>query len=172
LPPSIVIDHPAMVGRAATNWLQKSAAIDALMKKQRILNTLALTSRSASCSPISWHSTLTNSGGRNSSVDRAHGWPGSALLWKSNPSFNSHEALFVDKEDDDGVFPRLVPGITLFYAANVTYDMTRQWIANEGPFAYDYRWLSSTCTAAEFKDFADRNFEQLYGIHPDKFEIV
>ena len=48
-----------------------------------------------------------------------------------------------------------------FYAMNVTYDLTRQWIAMPGKFAYDYRWLSSKGTPEEMKNFADVHFEQV-----------
>ena len=92
-----------------------------------------------------------------------------------------HSALFLDKAEDDGVFPRILPGISdemlyktfnSFYASNVVFDMTRQWIAHDGPFVYDYQGLSSTGTPAEFKSFADRNFKQVYGFHPDSFEFI
>jgi len=59
-----------------------------------------------------------------------------------------------------------------FYAVNVSYDMTRQWITQAGPFEYDYRWLSSSGTQTDMKNFADRHFEQIYGVHPDTFEIL
>jgi transposase InsO family protein len=59
-----------------------------------------------------------------------------------------------------------------FYDFNVTYDMTRQWIAMPGPFIYDYRWLSPSASHTEFKSFADHNFERIYGVQPDKFELV
>jgi hypothetical protein len=59
-----------------------------------------------------------------------------------------------------------------FYDFNVTYDMTRQWIAMPGPFVYDYRWLSSTASHEAIKSFADEHFEHVYGVEPDSFEIV
>lgn len=95
--------------------------------------------------------------------------------------FESHSALFVDKEDDDGVFPRLVKGRSLeniqkvfdaFYAANLTYDLAGQWITRSGRFEYDYGWLSQSGDAAEIKAFADRNFEQVFGVWPDAAELL
>ena len=55
---------------------------------------------------------------------------------------------------------------------NVTYGLTRQWTAMPGKFEYDYRWLSSNGTAEVMKNFADVHFEQIYGVDPDKFEIL
>ena len=87
----------------------------------------------------------------------------------------------MDKADDGGIYPRLMPdrnqtvvqaAFNTFYAMNVTYEMTRQWIARDGPFEYDYGWLSSTGTAVEFKEFGDRHFEMVYHVHPDCFELV
>ena len=95
--------------------------------------------------------------------------------------FEQHSAPFIDKADDGGIYPRLMAGkketliqttFDSFYAVNVSYDMTRQWIAKAGPFEYDYRWLSSSAALTDMKDFADRHFEQIYGVHPDTFEIL
>lgn len=113
-------------------------------------------------------------------------WPG---VWMTGERvsaeigrlFEQHSAPFIDKADDGGIYPRLMAGnketviqttFDSFYAVNVSYDMTRQWIAKAGPFEYDYRWLSSSATPADMKDFADRHFEQIYGEHPDTFEIL
>ncbi|QHG74443.1 hypothetical protein [Ensifer adhaerens] len=73
-------------------------------------------------------------------------WPGAWMAGdrvseQANLLFDRHGALFVDKEDDDGIFPRLVAGrdesrvhqvFESFYAINVTYDMTDQWIRKPG----------------------------------------
>jgi hypothetical protein len=59
-----------------------------------------------------------------------------------------------------------------FYAMNVTYDLTRQWIAMSGPFEYEYGWLSSTAEPKNMRDFTARHFEEVYGVHPDHFEII
>ncbi|MEZ0497434.1 hypothetical protein [Sphingomonas sp. IW22] len=95
--------------------------------------------------------------------------------------FERHSALFVDKEDDDGVFPRLQSDRDMdavqrmfesFYAANVTYDMTDQWIRLPGPFTYDYRWLSASGEKPHMKQFADHHFQSVYGIHPDRVTLL
>ena len=95
--------------------------------------------------------------------------------------FDRHSALFVDKADDDGIFPRTFDDkdeatvhrtFETFYSFNVTYELTRQWIAKSGPFEYDFRWLSSSGTHADFKGFADRHFEMVYGVQPDSFQVI
>ena len=76
--------------------------------------------------------------------------------------FDRHRALFLDKEGDDSIFPRsyknkeeknVIDTFQDFYAANFNYDMTRQWIVDEGPFRYDYRWLSSGRDDHDIKGF-------------------
>lgn len=94
--------------------------------------------------------------------------------------FNRHMALFVDKEDDDGIFPRIPDGknkkdvhdtFNAFYSNNVAYDMTRQWIIQSGPFDYSYRWLS---TKQEFdsKKYADHAFESAFKMWPDEMILI
>jgi hypothetical protein len=113
-------------------------------------------------------------------------WPGAWMVGQRLSSdivtlFDRHSALFVDKADDGSIFPRILSGkneslvhqtFESFYSFNVTYDMTRQWIAVPGQFNYDYSWLSSSGSPGDSKGFADRHFEMIYGVHPDAFEIV
>ena len=113
-------------------------------------------------------------------------WPGAWMTGERvSPEiarlFDHHSAPFIDKADDGGIYPRLITGksetliqstFDTFYAMNVSYDMTRQWIAKAGPFEYDYRWLSSSAAQIDMKHFADRHFEQIYKVHPDTFEIL
>jgi hypothetical protein len=92
-----------------------------------------------------------------------------------------HAAPFLDKADDDGVFPRLFADrsqeniqktFDTFYAGVVTYDMAHQWITEPGPFKYRYRWLSQSGGDHELKDFVDRQFETAFGVSPDDVELV
>jgi len=108
-------------------------------------------------------------------------WPGAWMAGErvseqASELFDRHSALFMDKEDDDGIFPRLVPGrdasvvqevFDSFYAINLTYDMTDQWIRRPGPFTYNYRWLSQSASHGDIKGFADSHFETIYGVRPD-----
>ena len=66
---------------------------------------------------------------------------GDRLSLEVETLFHRHEELFMDKPDDGGIYPRLMPGkdetvvqevFERFYAVNVAYDLTRQWIATSG----------------------------------------
>jgi hypothetical protein len=115
-------------------------------------------------------------------------WPGAWMAGKrvseqGSILFNRHAAPFVDKQDDDGIFPRLSLYIDRdekfvestfysFYASIIINDLTNQWITQSRPFAYDYRWFSQSGTHEEIKDFATRHFLQVYGVHPDTVELL
>jgi len=94
--------------------------------------------------------------------------------------FSEHEALFLDRADRD-VYPRLVPGkdektlqnlLDQFYIWVSLYEMTRQWMVEDGPFDYDYGWLTSKFSNAEIKDWADSAFMVGTGVHPDAFSVL
>ena len=113
-------------------------------------------------------------------------WPGAWLAGDRASSvgvevFGRNQAMFVDKEDDDGVFPIDLPGrdadivnetFNLFYAWIVNYDLILQWTVQEGPFRYPYRWLSTAQGLKEMKEWAANGFSQVFGEHPDRFEIL
>jgi hypothetical protein len=113
-------------------------------------------------------------------------WPGAWMAGtrvseQGRILLNRHAAPFVDKQDDDGIFPRLYPDrdekfvedtFYSFYAYNITYDLTNQWITQSGPFTYDYRWFSQSGTHEIIKDFAARHFLDAYGVHPDTVELL
>lgn len=83
-------------------------------------------------------------------------WPGAWMAGhRASPGaqclLERHSAPFIDKPDDAAIYPRLMPSreesvvheaFSSFYATNVTYDLTRQWVAQPGPFEYDYGWLA------------------------------
>tara|TARA_R110001599_G_scaffold182328_1_gene375303 strand:+ start:11440 stop:13077 length:1638 start_codon:yes stop_codon:yes gene_type:complete len=113
-------------------------------------------------------------------------WPGAWMGGKRLSTdamtlFDRHGALFVDKEDDDGVYPRLLAGRSEkdvqetfddFYSTNVIYGLTRQWITQPGPFTYDYRWLTQKGSDQEIQDFAERSFEGVYGVRPSNVDVL
>jgi hypothetical protein len=93
---------------------------------------------------------------------------------------NKHHALFINREDDN-IYPVLFEGVpeanidkmfNRFYTWNATYDLIRQWISAEGPFIYDFSWLTTKWTRQQVKDWASSNFERLLGMHPDRFQIL
>lgn len=113
-------------------------------------------------------------------------WPGAWMTGeradeKTQRLFLQHLSLFTDREDDDGIFPRMIPGkeeealvetLSTFFANVVIYDITRQWILEDGPFRYDYRWLSQKHPVQEMSNFAKAGFQKLYGANPDDFDIL
>lgn len=113
-------------------------------------------------------------------------WPGAWMAGDRVSSdaarlFDRHGALFVDKEDDDGIYPRLASGrienavqetFDDFYANNVIFDLTHQWITEPGPFKYQYRWLSQKGSDQDIQQFAERCFESVYGVRPSTVSIV
>jgi hypothetical protein len=113
-------------------------------------------------------------------------WPGAAMTGarinqEMADLFDRHGALFVDRADDDGIFPRLRRDRTeesteatfnTFYGAVVTYDMVRQWIVADGPFQYDYAWLSQTQAPADMKAYVDARFVDAFGVHPDTAKLL
>ena len=86
----------------------------------------------------------------------------------------------MDRADRD-VYPRLVPGkdektlqslLDTFYTWVSMYEMTRQWLIDDGPFDYDYGWLTSKFTNSEIKGWADNAFKRGTGVHPDAFLVL
>jgi hypothetical protein len=92
-----------------------------------------------------------------------------------------HGALFVDKEDDMTIYPRLRNGYTEkqcqdlmdhFYSSVVVYQLTDQLVQSPGPFQYKYDWIKPTATPEEFKSFADRQFIAAFGIAPGDIPLT
>lgn len=114
-------------------------------------------------------------------------WPGAWMAGKRTQEdnkvlFDRHSALFVDKEDDDGIFPRILPNriqsdvyntFQEFDSHTVVCDLTRQWIYESGPFSYDYQWLAQN--GSDYNDiqcFAERCFGSVYGIKPGNVSLL
>lgn len=94
--------------------------------------------------------------------------------------FDEHRSLFCDKQDGD-IYPRTFPDkdpsavqetFDSFYSWVATYDLSRQWIIEEGSFSYDYWWLTSKYAMSDLEDWASRHFEFVFGVKPQMFEIL
>ena len=88
-------------------------------------------------------------------------------LWLKNLS------LFSDQEDNGGIFIRNFPNakkadleqtLNLFFGNNLFYNLTRQWILDDGPFSYGFSWLSENYAEKDWQTAADRLFRSQYGI--------
>jgi len=95
--------------------------------------------------------------------------------------FQRHGALFVDKEDDDAVFPRLQPGrdeavvqraFDMFYQHAVVNDLTNQWISRSGPFRYDIDWLKPSASPDQMKGFLRGNFRAAFEFDPEDVQLI
>jgi hypothetical protein len=113
-------------------------------------------------------------------------WPGAWMAGNnldksSSQLFEKHGALFVDREDNDAVFPRLQPGrdeavvgraFNTFYQHAVVYDLTNQWISRPGPFRYDIDWLMPSASAEQMKDFLRGNFKAAFQFDPETVQLL
>ncbi len=113
-------------------------------------------------------------------------WPGAWMTGTrisetTQQLFLSHLSLFSDKADDDGIFPRAFPdkdpeGIkrtfNVFFANAIIYDLTQQWILNDGPFDYDFSWLSQKHSDEEMTQYAKDCFRNMFGVSPDDFKYM
>lgn len=113
-------------------------------------------------------------------------WPGAymggaQILDVHQKSFERHLSLFSDRGDNDGVFPRAFPDrkreaiqklLNVFFASTLLYDLTRQWILEDGSFRYDFGWLTGRSDNADLVDWAKKAFESTYGVNPDNFDIL
>ncbi|NBB81353.1 MAG: hypothetical protein GVY36_18250 [Verrucomicrobia bacterium] len=111
-------------------------------------------------------------------------WPGAWMAGErveasGKEILDRNMALFVDKEDDDGIFPAIVPGkkadaiqntFDQFYTWIVNYGLISQWISSDGPFRYNFEWLSTAHNPNEIEEWAKAGFERTFGISPDKFQ--
>ncbi|MFI8665527.1 hypothetical protein ACIGGE_03720 [Qipengyuania sp. NPDC077410] len=105
-------------------------------------------------------------------------WPGALMAGERLATdamalFDRHGALFVDKEDDDGIFPRLISGqnearvqetFDSFFANNVVFNLTRQWITRPGPFDLDFGWLTQGGSPEAVQAYCERTFRSAYGV--------
>jgi len=177
----LLVDHPLAIVAEVTGWTHKSGRLKDLVEEDR----------SASYGPVNLPVHLMFSHFLAFSADKFARpeffcWPGAWMAGERlsdeiETLFGRHEAPFMDRAEDGGIYPRLMPGnderkiqdaFENFYAVNVAYDLTRQWIAQPGPFEYDYRWLSSAGAETDMKNFGARHFEKIYGVHPDDIEIL
>ncbi len=177
----LLIDPPLAITETICRWAQRSQELKTLMEEHR----------SSAYAPYNLPVRMLFAHFIDFCQDKLERpeffcWPGA---WKTGRRvtreglelFERRSAPFLDRPDDGGIYPRLMNGkdesvvqksFDTFYAMNVTYDLTRQWIAMPGKFEYDYLWLTSKGTPEEMKTFADVHFEQMYRVHPDKFEIL
>jgi hypothetical protein len=52
------------------------------------------------------------------------------------------------------------------------YDLTQQWTLMDGPFMYDFEWLSVDNDKDQMTDWCRDLFAKTYGSDPASFEIL
>lgn len=178
---AMIIHAPIKIAKAVAAWPKNSVSIAALMEELRTFEfePANLPIRFMLSHFIAF---MTD----KAQYPEAFCWPGAWMAGDRvsehiSELFDRHRAPFVDKADDDGVFPRTYPDkdeaavqrtFQSFYAATVTYDMTRQWIVEPGPFHYRYNWLVQNAKHEEMKAYVDRLFRSIYGVWPDDIELL
>jgi hypothetical protein len=173
-------DHPMAALERVVSWADASAVAEIMAEKETFLYKPAnLVVRVLFSHFVSF------------CTDKLHHpeffcWTGAWMAGRrfgehSEGLFLRHLSLYSDRADDDGIFPRRLPGkdegglvntLSVFYANIVVYDLTKQWILNDGPFVYDYAWLSQARSKEEIAEWAKDLFKRWYGVHPDDFEIL
>lgn len=113
-------------------------------------------------------------------------WPGAWMAGNrvdenAAELFDRHGALFIDKEDDDAVFPKVQGGrdetvvsqaFNEFYNNTVVYDLTNQWISQPGPFRYDIGWLQPSASRDQMKEFMRGNFKAAFQFDPEDVRLL
>ncbi|WP_295219278.1 hypothetical protein [uncultured Brevundimonas sp.] len=178
---SIIVHPPMKIARTVADWPKNSASVAALMDELQTFDFEPMNL------PIRFMLAHFIAFMRDKAEHpEVFCWPGAWMAGERvsdhvSTLFDRHRAAFVDKADDDGVFPRTYPDkdeatvhetFQNFYASTVTYDLTRQWIVESGPFHYRYNWLVQNATHEEMKEYGDRHFHMIYGVWPDDIEIL
>lgn len=113
-------------------------------------------------------------------------WPG---VWKTSATLMEdrsdiwlrHLSLFSDRGEKPGVYPRRWPNrddkavketFDSFYSSMALYDLTRQWILQEGPFVPEYGWLFENYSQEKADAWANDTFQQVYGVSLSEFTIL
>lgn len=95
--------------------------------------------------------------------------------------FSRHLSLFTDRADSEQIHIRAFAGrdgdalkhtLDAFMGSTILYDLTLQWILDDGPFRYDYRSITSPGRADAMTEWAKTAFKRTFGYHPDEFQVL
>lgn len=174
-------DHPLAGLQAIVDWIEKTPGLKGLMEEHRtfefepenipirvfVSHFVALCKdKYAAPEFFCWPGRYIS--GASSRVDTKEIWL-------------RHLSLFSDRGDKDGVYPRKWPNrndaavkktFDSFYGTMALYDLTRQWILQDGPFVCDFRWLSENYDQEHAEAWGNETFQKVYGVTLDQFEIV
>jgi hypothetical protein len=174
-------DHPLASLLEIATWLEREPAVQNLMEEHRTFEfeKMNLPIRVFVSHFISF------------SADRLRYpeffcWPG---VWKTSPASKGdrselwlrHLSLFTDRGEKPGVYPRRWPNradkavketFDSFYGSMALYDLTRQWILQEGAFVVEYKWMFENYSQAKADAWANETFQQIYGVALSDFTIL
>lgn len=111
----------------------------------------------------------------------AHWMVGDRAGKASQSLFYTHQAPFVNDENDDGIHARIRLGISDevllktmndFYSSILIYEMSRQWAVGNNWFKYDQEWLSTKHEYTDMKKWVDTEFKNTFGISTECFEYL
>jgi len=99
-------------------------------------------------------------------------------LQRSMELFGRHQPLFtadLDGEIRPSLFKdrdeaKIYQTFNDFYGWNVLYDLVRQWTVTDGPFNYDYTWLTPRYSAAVIKPWVNTRFKDVFNFSLDDFK--
>ena len=92
-----------------------------------------------------------------------------------------HLSLFSDKEHDGRLFARktrnheegkVMEVFNQFFAAIALYDLTRQWVIQNGPFTLNYSWLILPSQEEDFNEKISSIFQKHYGARLEDFAVL
>ncbi len=99
-------------------------------------------------------------------------------LQRSMELFGRHQPLFtadLDGEIRPSLFKdrdeaKIYQTFNDFYGWNVLYDLVRQWTVTDGPFNFDYTWLTPKYSADATKPWVDARFKNVFNVSLDDFK--
>ena len=174
-------DHPSEGLRAVHEWLEKAPGLPKLMKEYRTFEygstnlpiRVFLSHFVALCRDKLDHPEYFCWAGVYMSETRK--------MTTVRDIWLRHLSLFSDRGDRSGVYPRGWPNraeeavrktFIEFYGSMALYELTRQWILEDGPFVCDFRWISEIYDQSRAEAWGSDSFRQVYGVTLDEFEIV
>ena len=163
-------DHPITALSKVSQWFEHAPGLPKLMREYEVFNydlrnfpiRVFLSHFVAFCQDKLEHPEFFCWAGMYMSGQRSmSNWQ---TLWLR------HLSLFSDRGDKHGVFPRQQPGrsehavmttFNQFFGTLPLYDLTRQWILKDGPFVYDFEWMSENPDKSRSKVRANDVFKQV-----------
>lgn len=169
------LDHPHEIPVLVSEWKSKKSTIQELLSQQE---TFDYDPDSISIRVLFSHFITFN-------LDKLDApeffcWAGKYLAFGQNSEkykklWLKNLSLYSDGAEDQTILPRLFPGkpaenikktFDAFYAANLVYNMSHQWITERGPFQYNFSWLTERENPDVLKNKTGELFEAIFNVNP------